>query len=59
MAAPTAPTPEPTLDPYPGGANSPAYRWAFAAWVVLFLGVICIGLLNYLGIYAKARWPNL
>lgn len=44
---------------YPGGADAPAYQWAFTLWVVLFLGVICLGLLNYLGLFAKARWPGL
>lgn len=44
---------------YPGGADAPAYKWAFTAWTVLFLGVICLGLLNYLGLFAKSRWPGL
>ena len=44
---------------YPGGQDAPAYRWVFTAWVVLFLGVLCMGLLNYLGIYAKKWWPDL
>lgn len=35
------------------------YRWAFNAWVFLFLGVICAGLLNYLGLYAKTFYPGL
>ena len=29
------------------------YRRVFDLWVMMFLGVICLGLLNYLGIYAK------
>lgn len=33
---------------YPGGANSPAYRIAFQAWVAIFLLVICTSLLRYL-----------
>ena len=31
----------------------------FTAWLVLFLGVICLGLLNYLGVYVKSRWTDL
>ncbi len=54
MPAPT-PTPEPAPW-YPRGEDAPAYRWAFTLWIVLFLGVLCLGLLNYLGIYAKSRW---
>ena len=42
---------------YPGGENAPAYRWAFTLWLILFLGVICLGLLNFLGIYVKQLWP--
>jgi hypothetical protein len=57
MPAPTPP-PEP-VHSYPGGEDAPAYRWAFTLWVVLFLGVICLGLLGYLGLYAKSRWPGL
>lgn len=34
---------------YPGGESAPPYRWAFAAWLVLFLGLLCLVLLNYLG----------
>lgn len=46
--------PEP-VQSYPGGENAPAYRAAFTLWVVLFLGVICLGLLNYLGLFVKYR----
>lgn len=38
---------------YPGGEQHPSYRYAFNIWLVLFLGVICLGLLNFLGIYLK------
>ena len=52
-----------TSDPddaaYPGGAGRGAYRLAFDMWAVLFLAVLCAGLLNYLGTYAKQYWPNL
>ncbi len=44
---------------YPGGAHCFAYKLAFNLWVLLFLGVICAGLLNFLGTYAKAFWPGL
>lgn len=46
------PTPTPTPTPaeqYPGGENAPAYRFAFQAWVVIFLLVICTSLLHYIG----------
>ncbi|OWK43561.1 hypothetical protein FRUB_03160 [Fimbriiglobus ruber] len=47
------------MDQFPGGENNPAYRLAFTFWLVLFLGVVCIGLLCYLGTFAKSIWPNL
>jgi hypothetical protein len=43
------------LQSYPGGETAPSYRAAFTLWVVLFLGVICLGLLNYLGLFLKYR----
>lgn len=52
MSQPTIDT-DPDDPLYPGGCKCAAYKWAFNIWVVLFLGVICAGLLNYLGIYAK------
>ncbi len=36
---------------YPGGANAPAYRIAFQAWIAIFLLVICTSLLRYLGMW--------
>lgn len=36
------------MDQFPRGEHDPAYRWAFVVWMVLFLGVICLGLLNFL-----------
>lgn len=33
---------------YPGGADWPAYRIAFQAWVAVFLLVICTSLARYL-----------
>ena len=51
------PNPPPGSTPsYPGGEDNPAYRWAFTLWIVLFLTVICLGLLNYLGTYFKSKW---
>jgi hypothetical protein len=39
-----------TAQDFPGGVDRPMYRVAFQAWMVLFLLLICAGLLNYLGI---------
>ena len=55
MTTPQAPEP---VQPYPGGEAAQSYRAAFTLWVVLFLGVICLGLLNYLGLFVKYRWPG-
>jgi hypothetical protein len=58
--AATASTPTDTEDAlYPGGCQCSAYKLAFNVWVVLFLGVVCAGLLNYLGTYAKTFYPGL
>jgi len=48
---PTEPS-EPTHR-YPGDEKSPSYRWAFSAWIILFLTVICLGLINYLATVFK------
>lgn len=48
------PQTDPGYDAYPGGEGAPAYRRVFDLWVLLFLGVICLGLLNFLGVYAKS-----
>ena len=48
----STPSPDP-IHTYPGGEEAPAYQWAFTLWIVTFLGVICLGLLGYLGLYAK------
>jgi len=56
-ATPAVPEP-PILDDgplYPGGVSNPAYRWAFNAFAVLFLLMVCFGLANYLGWYLAAR----
>jgi len=34
---------------YPGGVDRPMYRRALQVWMVFFLLLICVGLLNYLG----------
>lgn len=41
---------EPRSQPYPGGLEHPGYRLAFRMWMMCFLLLICVGLLNYLGI---------
>mgnify|MGYP000656005972 CR=1 FL=1 len=35
---------------YPGGVDHPGYKLAFRVWMIFFLLLICVGLLNYLGI---------
>lgn len=40
--------------PFPGGIDHPGYRFAFRAWMVFFLLLVCVGLLNYLG--TKLGW---
>jgi hypothetical protein len=50
----TSMPPEPTTQPYPGGDDHPAYTFAFQVWVVLFLGIICVGLLNFIALW----WRN-
>jgi len=35
---------------YPGGEDAPGYRRAFAVWIVLFLLLIVVALLNYFGL---------
>jgi hypothetical protein len=58
-AKPTDPVPQqppPTGMVYPGGENTPGYRLAFQAWMLLALLTICIGLLNFLGSYLKMVW---
>ena len=45
-----------TADPapeFPGGTTNPAYSLAVTLWLILFLGVLCLGMLNFLGIYLK------
>ena len=45
MTEPAVPETGPT---YPGGANNRAYAFAFQVWMLLFLIVICFGLLNFI-----------
>jgi hypothetical protein len=42
----TEPTPP---QEFPGGTEARPYRWAFQAWLILFLGLVCLGFINYLG----------
>jgi hypothetical protein len=42
------PTSEPSSQFYPGGVDNPRYRFAFRAWMIFFLLLVCVGLLNYL-----------
>lgn len=39
---------EEEYDPFPGGTTSWGYRFAFQAWMALFLLTICAGLVNFL-----------
>ena len=41
------------LQVYPGGDAHPGYKYALMIYMVLFLIVICFGLLNYLGGYVR------
>lgn len=43
------PSSEPRSQVFPGGVENPMYRFAFRAWLIFFLLLICVGLLNYLG----------
>ena len=56
MSAPQPPEEPIYVHPYPGGETAPGYRWAFTAWVILFLLVICLGLVNYLATMLKHKW---
>jgi hypothetical protein len=59
MSTGSTPPPAPAVvHHYPGGENDPSYRWAFTLWLILFLGVVCLGLLNFLGIAAERWWPS-
>ncbi len=40
---------------YPAGANAPAYRHAFAVWVILFLTVLCVAFANFLALNLRGR----
>ena len=41
-------TPSETGPVYPGGENAKSYVFAFQVWMVLFLIIICFGLLNFI-----------
>ena len=49
MTQPTDPTDPTPHQQFPGGGNTRPYRWAFAAWTLLFLGLVLVGFLNFLG----------
>lgn len=60
MATKAQTAPAEAIDPcenamFPGGAHCWAYRFAFNLWIVIFLTVICVGLLNYLGVFLKGK----
>ena len=45
-AAQAAKPGSPALDPYPPYRR--VYAWVFQAWLIMFLGVICLALVIYL-----------
>jgi hypothetical protein len=49
----TTPDPVTVMDPFPRGEHDPAYRWAFVAWMVLFLTVVSLGLVNFLAGFVR------
>jgi len=53
MATPPAPVQPETGPSYPGGEDARAYRWAVHVFVLMFLFVICVGLLHYIGMFLK------
>lgn len=44
-------------DPYP--EYRPVYTWVFQSWLIMFMGVVCIGLLFYLLPYIKSVWERI
>ena len=48
MAHPTKPHPQPTTPPDPYPPYRRIYAWVFQAWLVMFLGVVCVALIFYL-----------
>jgi hypothetical protein len=43
---------------YPGGENAKSYVFAFQVWMVLFLIVLCFGLLNFIASQWRAWFPG-
>jgi hypothetical protein len=39
---------------YPNGEEHPGYSIAFQIWILLFLIVICFGLINYLALWYRS-----
>ena len=45
--------------PFPGGEHHRGYAIAFQVWMVLFLVILCIGLLNFIASCWPANiWPK-
>lgn len=51
-------TPAETSPVYPGGENAKSYVFAFQVWMVLFLIVVCFGLLNFIASQWRAWYPR-
>jgi hypothetical protein len=43
---------------YPGGENAKSYAFVFQVWMVLFLIVVCFGLLNFIASQWRAWFPR-
>ena len=41
---------------YPGGALAPAYRYAFAVWLVGFLAILFTALAGFIGLRLHASY---
>ena len=44
-------------DPYPD--YRPIYAWVFQSWLVMFLAVICLGLIFYLVPHIQGLWHRM
>lgn len=40
---------------YPRGEDDPSYVIVFQIWALLFLGIICIGLMNFIAMWWRGR----
>ena len=45
-----ADSPNIPLQQFPGGEEAVEYKWTFALWLIMFLLVICLTLINYFGL---------